>query len=85
VKHPADVEVWAYEQGRERPVRLGSASTIRGVRQVVRKYPSTVRVMLRGTADAIDRANGRSHIWSQTIDMVTRDVPIDYDVIKAAP
>ena len=74
------VEVW--DCGAARRVLLGTASTIRGAQQLVRRRPGVVRVLLRGTASALDRANGQSHVWSLVLDLRTRDVPVDYEVVR---
>lgn len=78
------IEVWVHVgTGAGRPALLGTASTIRGVRQVVRRRcPGALRVILRGTADALDHANGLSMTWSKQIDLITRDVPVDYEIVK---
>lgn len=82
MRRTADVEVWAKDAyGPLR--RLGVASTIRGIRQMIkRRLPDVKQVELHGTADALDRANGLSLSWSQSIDLVTRDVPIRYVIVK---
>jgi hypothetical protein len=80
-KYPAKIEVWVHLG--TGPMLLGTASTIRGVRQIVRRRcPVALRVILRGTADALDQANGLSMTWSKRIDLVTRDVPVDYEIVK---
>jgi hypothetical protein len=78
------IEVWIHVgTGAGQPALLGTASTIRGVRQIVRrKCPVALRVILRGTADALDQANGLSMTWSRQIDLVTRNVPVDYEIVK---
>jgi hypothetical protein len=30
----------------------------------------------------LDRANGLSLTWTKSIDLVTRDVPVDYEIVK---
>lgn len=85
MKKTADVEVWA-QNNAGAFVMAGKASTIRGVRQMIKRtYPNTKRIMLRGTADALDRANGLGFQWHQWIDLVTRDVPIKYVIVKESP
>ncbi len=82
-KYPTSIEVWGHGAPGSSPrVRLGTASTIRGVRQVVKRHPGIKRVVLRGTADALDLANGRGYTWWHALDMVTHDVPIEYEIIK---
>ena len=61
---------------------IGTASTIRGVRTIVKKHPGVIRIVLKGTADVLDRANGFSITWSQDIDLITRYVPILYEIVK---
>ena len=63
----------------------GRASTIRGVRQVLRRYmPAASRVVLRGTADELNRANGQSLTWQKTLDLVTHWCPIEYEIVRGA-
>jgi hypothetical protein len=62
--------------------RLGSATTIRGVRAIARRNPSVRRLFLKGTADALDRTNGLSMTWAKDVDLIVRYVPVDYEIIK---
>ena len=81
------IEVWGTlkDSGGPAVVKpLGSASTIRGVRTIAKKHPTVIRIVLKGTADQLDRANGHSLTWSKDIDLVTRYVPIDYEIVKGA-
>jgi hypothetical protein len=79
------IEVWGTFTGamRERVEKhLGNASSIRGVRTIAKKHPTVNRLVLKGTADQLDRANGLSLTWSKDVDLITRYVPIDYEIIK---
>ncbi len=91
MRRPADVEVWGLFSIVKERVRggavavtkhLGNASTLRGVRAIAKKHPTVTRIVLKGTADQLDRANGLSLTWSKDIDIVTRYVPIDYEIVK---
>lgn len=64
---------------------IGKASTLRGVRTIAKKHPTAIRIILKGTADALDRANGLSIMWTKDIDLVTHYVPILYEIVKEPP
>lgn len=91
MRRPADVEVWGtfsivkerVRGGAVATVRhLGNASTIRGVRAIAKRHPTAIRLVLKGTADQLDRANGYSLTWARDVDLVSRYVPVDYEIVK---